>query len=81
MSRSLRQNPFVPNTSHESEKNDKKLAHQRERKWINDHLSPTAAATEDFDIINFHLHPRSGRDLFCKAGKSLREDDVMAVRK
>lgn len=81
MSRSIRQHPFVSNTAHESEKNDKRIAHQRERKWINDHLTPTAAAGEDFDMIAFHLHPRSGRDLFAKSGKSMRQADDTALRK
>jgi hypothetical protein len=81
MTRSVRQNPFVPNIAHDSEKNDKRLAHQRERKWIHDHLTPQAAAVEDFDIVSFHEHPKSGRDLFAKHGKVLHAQDAMAFRK
>jgi hypothetical protein len=81
MSRSVRQNPFVAKSSHESEKNDKKLAHQRERKWIHDHLTPQAATTEDFDIVDFHLHPKSGRDLFAKHGKEMHAELASAFRK
>jgi hypothetical protein len=80
MSRSVRQNPFVANSSHESEKNDKKLAHQRERKWIHDHLTPEAAVQEDFDIVKFHEHPKSGRGLFAKHGKELNVE-ASAFRK
>jgi hypothetical protein len=81
MSRSVRQNPFVANSSHESEKNDKKLAHQRERKWIHDHLTPEAAAQEDFDIVKFHEHPKSGRGAFAKNGKELHAEEAAAFRK
>jgi hypothetical protein len=81
MTRSVRQNPFVPNIPNESEKNDKRHAHQRERKWIHDHLTPTAATAEDFDIVSFHEHPKSGRDLFAKHGKALHAEDAGAFRK
>jgi hypothetical protein len=81
MTRSVRQNPFVPNVPNESEKSDKRLAHMRERKWIHDHLTPTAATTEDFDIPTFHEHPKSGRDLFAKHGKAMHAEDVVAFRK
>jgi hypothetical protein len=81
MTRSVRQHPFVPNVPNESEKNDKRLAHQRERKWIHDHLSPTSATTEDFDIVSFHEHPKSGRDYFAKHGKALQTEDAVAFRK
>jgi hypothetical protein len=81
MTRSVRQNPFVANIPNESEKNDKRLAHQRERKWIHDHLTPTAATMVDFDIPTFHEHPKSGRDLFAKHGKALHAEDVTAFRK
>ena len=81
MTRSLRQNPFVPNSNNESEKSDKVLAHQRERKWIHDHLTPSMATTEDYDIVSFHKHPRSGRGSFAKAGKSLHAEDAGAFRK
>jgi hypothetical protein len=81
MTRSVRQNPFVANTAYESEKNDKRLAHQRERKWIHDHLKPTEAGAEDFDIPNFHEHPKSGRNLFAKHGKELHAEDTGAFRK
>jgi hypothetical protein len=81
MTRSVRQHPFVANTAYESEKNDKRLAHQRERKWIHDHLTPTAATAEDFDIPTFHEHPKSGRDLFAKHGKALHAEEAAAFRK
>lgn len=81
MTRSVRQNPFVPNAANESEKNDKRLAHQRERKWIHDHLTPTTATTEDFDIVSFHEHPKGGRDTFAKHGKALHTEDAIAFRK
>jgi hypothetical protein len=81
MTRSLRQNPFIANSSHESEKNDKRLAHQRERKWINDHLRPEEAGTDDFDIVTFHEHPRSGRHFFAKHGKAMHAEAASAFRK
>jgi hypothetical protein len=81
MTRSVRQNPFVPNATNESEKNDKRLAHMRERKWIHDHLTPSAATKEDFDIPTFHEHPKSGRDLFAKHGKVLQVEEATAFRK
>jgi hypothetical protein len=81
MTRSVRQHPFVANTAYESEKNDKRLAHMRERKWIHDHLKPTAAVVEDFDIPTFHEHPKSGRDLFAKHGKALHAEAASAFRK
>jgi hypothetical protein len=81
MTRSVRQNPFVPNVPHESEKNDKRLAHQRERKWIHDHLTPSSATTEDFDIVAFHEHPKSGRHIFAKHGKAMHAEDAGAFRK
>ena len=81
MTRSLRQNPFVPNSTHESEKHDKVLAHQRERKWIHDHLNPVAATVEDFDIVDFHLHPKGGRGTFAKAGREFHAEDAGAFRK
>ena len=81
MTRSLRQNPFVPNSHNESEKSDKIIAHQRERKWVHDHLNPVRATIEDFDIVAFHNHPRSGRDTFAKAGRSFHADDAGAFRK
>lgn len=81
MTRSVRTNPFVAKSSHESEKNDKKLAHQRERKWIHDHLKPGEAAVEDFDIVNFHEHPKSGRAFFAKHGKEMHAEEASAFRK
>jgi hypothetical protein len=81
MSRSLRNHPFLANSSHESEKTDKQRAHQRERKWFNDHLHPTDATIEDFDIINFHEHPKSGRALFAKNGKAFHGGEMAALRK
>ena len=81
MTRSTRHHPFTPNSTHISEKSDKVLAHQRERKWIHDHLNPVAATVEDYDIVTFHNHPKGGRDTFAKAGRSLHAADVGAFRK
>jgi hypothetical protein len=80
MSRSVRHHPFLANSSHESEKSDKRLAHQRERKWIHDHLHPEHVM-EDFDLIAHHEHPRSGRDQFAKAGKIWSSGEETAHRK
>lgn len=81
MTRSVRQQPFVANSTNESEKNDKRLAHQRERKWMHDHLTPSAATIDDFDIPSFHEHPKSGRDLFAKHGKVMHAEMASAFRK
>jgi hypothetical protein len=81
MSRSVRHHPFIANSTNESEKADKQMAHQRERKWIHDHLKPGAAVIDDFDIVTFHEHPRSGRDLFAKHGKELHAGEAAAFRK
>ncbi len=80
MTRSVRQTPFLSNTAHESEKKDKRLAHQRERKWIKDHLHPEQV-TEDFDLATPHEHPKSGRDSFAKKGKAWAEGEASAHRK
>ncbi len=80
MTRSHR-TPFIANAPIESEKTDKKLAHQRERKWFNDHLHANVVQKEDFDIVSFHEHPKSGRHLFSKHGKALDESNVAAQRK
>ncbi|MFT3671421.1 hypothetical protein [Aestuariivirga sp.] len=69
MSRSKRRTPIIPVANIESEKTEKRLAHQRERKWLHDHLNPRTASMEDFDIKMFHLHPHSGRDSFSKGGR------------
>lgn len=86
MSRSLRHTPIVPVAKIESEKNEKRIAHHRERKWLHDHLNPQIAADEDFDIQTFHLHPHAGRDSFAKAGREFLGsraiyDDPRAMRK
>ena len=81
MSRSVRHHPFLANSANESEKADKRQAHQRERKWFHDHLSPTIAPDEDFDIIAFHEHPKSGRATFAKHGKAFHGGEVAAHRK
>ncbi len=67
MSRSKRRTPIIPVANIESEKNEKRLAHQRERKWLHDHLNPRTASMEDFDIKMFHLHPHSGRTVSQRA--------------
>jgi hypothetical protein len=81
MSRSVRNHPFLANSSHESEKTDKRLAHQRERKWFHDHLHPSDVTQEDFDIIVFHEHPKSGRSTFAKHGKVFHGGEASALRK
>lgn len=81
MSRSVRNHPFLANTSHESEKSDKQRAHQRERKWFHDHLHPSDVVAEDFDIIVFHEHPKSGRVNFAKHGKAFHGYTETALRK
>lgn len=80
MTRSVRQTPFLSNTTRESEKKDKQLAHQRERKWLHDHLQPESVG-EDFDIVDHHEHPKSGRDTFAKKGKALAQGEPSAHRK
>jgi hypothetical protein len=86
MSRSLRHSPIVPIAKIESEKDEKRLAHQRERKWLHDHLNPQTATTEDFEIEAFKEHPHSGRIMFSKDGKEFigsraRFEDPRALRK
>jgi hypothetical protein len=80
MTRSVRQTPFLSNTARESEKKDKQLAHQRERKWVHDHLQPENVG-EDFDLPTPHEHPKSGRDSFAKKGKALAQGEASAHRK
>lgn len=80
MSRSVRHHPFLSNTAHESEKGDKRLAHQRERKWFHDHLHPEHV-TEDFDIVSHREHPKSGRGSFAKHGKAWADGEETAHRK
>lgn len=86
MTRSMRHTPIVPVTKNETEKNDKRLAHQRERKWLHDHLNPQTAADEDFEIARFYHHPREGRETFSKDGKQFighraKYDDAQLMRK
>jgi hypothetical protein len=69
MTRSMRHSPIVPRSNIETEKDEKKLAHQRERKWLHDHLNPQTASHEDFDLVDYHEHPKAGRDSFGKDGK------------
>jgi hypothetical protein len=86
MSRSLRHTPIVPRLNVVTEKEEKRIAHHRERKWLHDHLKPTEAAAEDFDIPTFHLHPHAGHDTFAKGGKEFLGsraiyDDPRSMRK
>jgi hypothetical protein len=86
MARSVRRTPLIPRKAIESEKLEKRLAHQRERKWVHDHLSPEVAADEDFDLVTFHEHPRKGRAAFGKDGKLFvgsraKFDDAALMRK
>ncbi len=69
MARSMRHTPIVPVAKNETEKDDKRHAHQRERKWLHDHLNPQTVANEDFELEQFRHHPREGRELFAKDGK------------
>ena len=86
MSRSLRHSPIVPRLNVETEKDEKRAAHHRERKWLHDHLTPTAVAVEDFDIPTYRLHPHAGHDGFAKGGKEflgsrVRFEDPRSLRK
>ncbi len=69
MTRSMRHTPIVPRTNTETEKKDKQIAHQRERKWVHDHLNISAATIEDFELDTLHHHPRGGQMTFGKDGK------------
>ena len=86
MSRSMRHTPIIPVAKIESEKDEKRTAHQRDRKWLHDHLKPQMACMEDFDIKSFHLHPHGGRDEFGKGGREflghrVRYEDPRALTK
>ncbi|MCA0433992.1 MAG: hypothetical protein LCH46_12100 [Proteobacteria bacterium] len=86
MSRSLRHTPIVPNANVASEKEDKRQAHQRERKWFSDHISPQTVTAEDFEVEDFRLHPHSGRAIFGKDGKAFlghraKYEDPKTLRK
>jgi hypothetical protein len=86
MARSVRHTPLIPRTSTPTEKKEKQLAHQRERKWVHDHLRPQTATVEDFELENFHEHPHSGREQFGKDGKQFvgsraKYDDAALMRK
>jgi hypothetical protein len=86
MARSMRHTPLVPRTATETEKKEKQRAHQRERKWVHDHLRLQAATVEDFELERFHEHPHSGRELFGKVGKQFvgsraKFDDAALMRK
>ena len=69
MSRSQRQTPIVPRTNSETEKDEKRIAHQRERKWLHDHLNVQTASVEDFELTAPPQHPRAGQVEFGKDGK------------
>jgi hypothetical protein len=86
MARSVRHTPIVPIANSETEKDDKKIAHQRERKWVHDHLTLQAATTEDFELDKFHGHPKAGRAEFSKDGKQFighraKYEDAQLMRK
>jgi hypothetical protein len=86
MARSLRHTPIVPRANIPTEKDEKKLAHQRERKWVHDHLTLQAATVEDFELVKFHEHPRGGREMFAKDGKEFvghraKYEDAELMRK
>ena len=69
MSRSRRKTPIAGITCSVSESSDKKLAAQRERKWLHNRLSPQASSDPDFDLPLQHAHPKSGGWAFAKDGK------------
>ena len=69
MSRSRRHIPIMGITNSKSEKDDKQRASMRERKRIKDQIKPHVANTEDFDVVAYVSHPRSGQWVFAKDGK------------
>ncbi len=86
MARSLRHTPIVPRANIETEKDEKRIAHHRERKWVHDHLKLQHVTAEDFEIKMHHLHPKAGRELFGKDGKQFighraKYDDAEQMRK
>jgi hypothetical protein len=86
MARSLRHTPIVPRANIDTEKDEKRMAHHRERKWVHDHLNPQNATTEDFELKSHHLHPKAGRETFSKDGKEFvghraKYDDAHLLRK
>ena len=70
MSRSRRHKPIMGITNSKSEKDDKQRASMRERKKMKDRIKPHLAANEDFEVVNYVAHPRSGQWVFAKDGKS-----------
>ena len=70
MSHSRRHKPILGITKSKSEKDDKQRASMRERKKMKDKINPHLAADEDFDVVNYAAHPRSGQWVFAKDGKS-----------
>jgi hypothetical protein len=86
MARSTRHTPLVPRSNSETEKKEKQLAHQRERKWVHDHLTLQTASVEDFELLAFTHHPREGRETFGKDGKQFvghraKYEDAHLMRK
>ena len=69
MARSLRHTPIVPRANIDTEKDEKKAAHHRERKWLHDHLNLQNVTVEDFEPQPHHQHPKAGRESFSKDGK------------
>ena len=69
MSRSHRHKPIMGITNSKSEKDDKQRASMRERKKMKDRIKTHLAADEDFDVVNYAAHPRSGQWMFAKDGK------------
>ena len=51
-------------------KDDKQRASMRERKKMKDMTKPHLAVDEDFDVVDYVAHPRSGQWVFAKDGKS-----------
>jgi hypothetical protein len=56
-------------TNAASEKYDKQMASRRTRRWMDAHVSPHAASADDFDLVSYEEHPRSGGFTFRKDGK------------
>lgn len=67
MSRSKRKAPFFPRTTSVSEKDDKRLAHRKERAYARDALGQL---DHEEEIEPYTEHPRSGQWVFDKDGKT-----------
>lgn len=76
MSRSFKKAPVVPTAKVASEKEDKQIAHRRERHDVKIQLS------QGSDDVDPHFHPHSGSEQFSKDGKKWLDDpDPRDLRK